>query len=608
MSDAKMPEIPQSVFDQIDARFEKFLFLKSEKHGRRKTYTCTACHETFVAGVNKTMSPADWALFTVKHNDKAECPKCGTVGTVKNIGKLKNLWRLNQRQCVAVFMATSPDDVWIRCVMCDRDYDQMYYRGRTSVTETNRYHLTPGDATHQIISEYHGEWVPETLKSPFQWHHGIYKEIYPFELIRQGPLYIDDTFLKYHGFEHSGLEDRQFIRWLCNYAELPQLEMLAKLGHANVARDIVMSSRREYRTLLDFDAKKPWDLFRLTREDYNTWKNEKKGDFQLYKIFRRIKGSGKRDFEVAEEINKGCRGNLKDCYSFVADCRRVKANVREIVRYLRRQQDISGGECWHCPGATIAQIYDTWGDTMRMSERLGCMSSFKPMPKDIKAEHNRLLAIINAAEAKKRRERDAAERKRYEAEQKKLAEKYKDVAEIYAKIRQRYEWKNEKYAIRVPEGYLDLIDEGNELHHCITRAGDRYIDRIKRHESYLFFLRKTERPDKPFYTIEAEPCGTVRQVRTKWDEQGPDIDDIRAFLAEWQKQIAARMKDEDKEKAAESRAARQKELAELRETKTKIRTGTLQGQLLADVLEADLMEVCFELDDKETEKKERIVA
>ena len=44
--------------------------------------------------------------------------------------------------------------------------------------------------------------------------------------------------------------------------------------------------------------------------------------------------------------------------------------------------------------------------------------------------------------------------------------------------------------------------------HCIANS-DVYWERMERRESYLLFLRKTAEPDTPYYTVEAEPGGTV---------------------------------------------------------------------------------------------------
>lgn len=55
--------------------------------------------------------------------------------------------------------------------------------------------------------------------------------------------------------------------------------------------------------------------------------------------------------------------------------------------------------------------------------------------------------------------------------------------------------------------------------------------------------------------------------------------------------IQKRLTEEDRELAGISRGLRMEEFRELREEKKKVWHGKLAGKLLADVLEADLMEV-----------------
>lgn len=104
------------------------------------------------------------------------------------------------------------------------------------------------------------------------------------------------------------------------------------------------------------------------------------------------------------------------------------------------------------------------------------------------------------------------------------------------------------------------------------------------------FLRRTAEKDKPYYTLEVEPNGTVRQKRTEFDRQNPDIEDAKTFLRKWQKIISKRLSSEDIKLASKSKKLRNEEFEELERTKARIRNGTLQGHLLVTVLREDLME------------------
>ena len=156
----------------------------------------------------------------------------------------------------------------------------------------------------------------------------------------------------------------------------------------------------------------------------------------------------------------------------------------------------------------------------------------------------------------------------------------------------------------MPSGIEDIIYEGYTLSHCTFRT-ERYYGRILSRESYILFLRRNEDPEIPWYTLEVEPSGVVRQKRTFGDDQDSSIDEINKFLREWQKVVQSRLTAADKRLGAKSREERLRGFDELRKNKTIVRTGYLTGKLLADVLEADLLDISFEAEG-EAKTKEKV--
>ena len=144
------------------------------------------------------------------------------------------------------------------------------------------------------------------------------------------------------------------------------------------------------------------------------------------------------------------------------------------------------------------------------------------------------------------------------------------------------------YAIVTPKSIKDIILEGKILNHCVHTV-DYYYDRISQQTSYLLFLRKAESKDMPWYTLEVEPGGNIRQKRTTGDCQREDLQEAMPFLKKWQKVIQKRLSKEEKELAKKSEQARLKEYEKLRKDGNLIRRGKLAGKLLADVLEEDFM-------------------
>jgi len=161
-----------------------------------------------------------------------------------------------------------------------------------------------------------------------------------------------------------------------------------------------------------------------------------------------------------------------------------------------------------------------------------------------------------------------------------MRQKFPGAEEVLADIREKYEYSNAEYIIIVPQSLMDIVTEGQALHHC-AGATDRYFDRIMQRETYICFLRKAADPDLPYYTIEVEPGGTIRQHRGYLDEE-PEIEQIKPFLREWQKELKKRLSSKDHEYAQISAVKRQLNIEEL---KAKNNERVLRG-LMEDFMEA----------------------
>lgn len=151
-------------------------------------------------------------------------------------------------------------------------------------------------------------------------------------------------------------------------------------------------------------------------------------------------------------------------------------------------------------------------------------------------------------------------------------------------------WYTPMLRIPVWQYRIFILQESKFLDHCIQR-GTRYFERISVRESYIFFLRKKSDPNTPWYTLEVEPGGTVRQKRSYSNDQYADLEDAKPFIEEWQQVVQGRMTASEISFAKQSKEIRAQEFAELKENGNIIRTGANAGKLLVDELMHDLMEV-----------------
>ena len=242
----------------------------------------------------------------------------------------------------------------------------------------------------------------------------------------------------------------------------------------------------------------------------------------------------------------------------------------QVCNYLRRQMRELRMEC--------DQVLTTWDDYLAMASRLKLNMDSPAVyrVKNVKKRHDELLKFFH---------HDAGMAVRAGN----VLKKYPHIEEIFEEIRPKYEYADPQYAILVPNRIEEIMTEGMVLSHCVGNV-ERYWERIERRESYVLFLRRTEEVDKPYYTLEVEPNGTIRQKRTLGDNQLEDIKDASGFLRKWQKSIAKRLTAGDLALAKVSKILRMKEFEELRENQVTIPTGKLAGTPLLTVLQADLME------------------
>lgn len=578
-----IPEIPKETVEMLGRYLPQYLFFETIKRGVRK-YTCTACGESFLEGtkiIHRTMTERDYALQSAAHKSYANCPICGHNSEVIN-AKIKAPTRYNQCEAYAVFLPASHDEVWIRCIWLRRLFDDKGYGRAYISSEPMRYHLIPGSAEMYERNYYtQGYSHTKTVREAFLWVNGYFNEKYDY-CTHWEPLgginNADGTFLKYNSFNnYEGVRGYNFpfIKYLCWYARHPQIEMLAKMGQHDPIDEMIFRNTANVR-ILDWNAKTPWGLYRLTKSEYKIFEEKYRCSLALLKIYRKIKGKGERDFALAEKMRKIFNhwGYGKRQQTFFSTVKELGITAEDFIKYLEKCTKATK-DARH----TINTTFDTYLDYISMAKASG--NKYDPMPRNLRTAHDRLVAKRNAIAAEKRKEM-------LKAQATQLNDKYPLVKEVCEKIKSTYEYIGQEYSVIVPRGIDDIILEGEMLQHCVGTS-ERYYERIERHETYILFLRKNEFPDSSWYTLEAEPDGTVRQKRTVGDAQNEDIEEAMRFLAEWQGVISKRINAEARERARESRRRRKEEYAELRRIGARINRGDLAGRLLADVLGEDLM-------------------
>lgn len=227
----------------------------------------------------------------------------------------------------------------------------------------------------------------------------------------------------------------------------------------------------------------------------------------------------------------------------------------QVMNYLIRQKKEQ------YKNRSYKEIIEQWADYLSMAKvaKKDMTSDLVYKPRQLKRRHNELVAYKQKAKILEEANRSDERREEFA---RKMAADFPNAEANLAKAKEKYSYRNEDYMIIVPERLIDIANEGAALHHC-AGATNRYYERIESRETYIVFLRRVSEPEIPYYTVEIEPNGTVRQHRSYMDEE-PGIEEIRPFLREWQKEVKKRIKQEDMDLQKISERKREENLQDLR--------------------------------------------
>jgi hypothetical protein len=163
-------------------------------------------------------------------------------------------------------------------------------------------------------------------------------------------------------------------------------------------------------------------------------------------------------------------------------CRKFDFTVHKVCEYMER---VRVSQC--------VQPYtamNEWADYLKACDVIGSDLTDKRVkyPSALRTEHDKVMY-----------KKKIIENQDYE-------EKFQSVVKEYG---EKYSYKSGKFLITYPKTLNDLFEEGRELNHCVGSYGDS----IKDGDSIVLFIRKTDTPDKPYYTMEVNPVyNAVTQV------------------------------------------------------------------------------------------------
>ena len=450
---------------------------------------------------------AEFSCDQIYNRAHVECPNCG----ISTNGEAK-LVIGGATEEVGVISMLNEKTVLIQAGRLDCDYDDNFeptYKQRESYRVI--IELNPGKDpnVHFLVNEGYGDkvlWLKKKNYASSKFHYSI----------RQLEVVGELDALKYTGlrefidykidksiYSHSvPLPDIiHYIRYQSMY---PIIEQLCKRGFVDTLEDEIHHRFDSGKSMsIDLSQKKVSDAVGLPERlikvylkgsDYHSRLEKFKA---LYRLDPNV-----REEDIAWLELYGVEANQ------VADV--LHESQMSIMRLCEYLEHVRINQCFEPKDA----ITD-WRDYLHAAKTIevDLTDNKARYPSSLKREHDRAVA-------KQKLVLDAKKDEFFQVE-----------TERYGKL---YSYKTDEYMIIPPKDMKDLFEEGRKLNHCVGS----YSDRIVEGKTCIMFIRKTEEPDKPYFTIEINQGNSyVVQLRANSNRciNHSTEKELVKFLKEWSK-------------------------------------------------------------------------
>lgn len=509
--------------------FGKLHYLYYKKHGSWVQIACSKCGGVTDARWKSGISYESQFQRMVKEPKEGKygkCPMCGTLGEYKCQGKVKGTYR--KQAYYFLGQRYKENGIVLRYIEVEKRWELELTAGEKgtemqgaceelSGIEIARAYLKPGEKVqidYQKHSWYEGKdyWDDCNLAGLSNIAIGEGK-ILP-ETYRE----MQDTAFRYSGLEEYADKGGKVnpIDYLERYQQIPQLEILSKMGLTEIVRRI---TRGECGVIEDQNAKRLDDFLGIQRE--RTDQLIRTGGNG--KLLDAMKTEKRLDQHWTEkQVEQMAETGLR------TDSAGIALRYMTVQKMLNRIAKYAGCEYGTKCSTAINEIRRTaitYTDYLRMREERGydLHNSVYQQPRELQTAHDQMVAEINQEKVEKRL--------------KEVEEKYPEIREQYRKLRKEFFYEDDTYLIRPARSAEEIVTEGRILHHCV--GGNNYLTKHNEGTSYILMLRFQEEPETPYITVEISAAGkNILQWYGAYDKK-PDKNHMR----EWLKEYLRKLKD-----------------------------------------------------------------
>lgn len=475
-------------------RHSRYIF--THRRGKQQYGWCTHCSREF-----KTSG--------LGHNTKDVCPECQSLCTVKASG-------LGRKTMVdgAYFVyyeksVRDPKVIVARGIYAVRDYSEDYHNVKTLYLERSRYVFQMGSSL--MLERYgyysmaktmeHGEYNRRKSVYSLSGQYDVHQNTvtyYSRESIKEA---VRDTPFSWSGWESYNSDE--MVKFFDLYSRYPCVEYLTKFGFGDLV-EAKLTGGNTY-SAINWRGKTLFKVLRLTKKELNEVKTSGKSVDPLFLRLLQISRKEHSDLSIAElsAIQKGYGYYFQELQKFLKYATLKKINVFINKQFKDKNTYTNDLNKKSKHYGNYHQVLITWKDYIAdcITLEMDLKEDQVLFPRDLYTAHQNTIKQIKVKE-------DETLRKGIRAR---------------VKLLEKYRFEDSGLLIRPAQDAKELIEEGKALCHCVGTYAKNYASG----KTNIFFVRKIDEPEKPYYTVEVIN-NQIRQCRGK-NNCSPD-DDVKAFI------------------------------------------------------------------------------
>jgi len=375
----------------------------------------------------------------ITHNKRGICPSCRKRITYKAAGRQPHI---EDSIKVVRFQKTNFGIAAIESLVVKKSFAE----NKESVRIADRF-IWFIEENYKLFNELAEESSEETYWYDTGTMNTGKARIYPKNLKQ----IIKGTWLSHSGIDVVASwkgKQEQYEMIIENYMQNPQLELVIKANMRKLTRQLWSYDRflnkgtklNEVLGLTKANMRKARD-YDLGRDEIRVLRNDPDGKLS--------------NDEVIALANAGCH---------YLTALRTFTTIKKIANYTQKGHDAG-----------------IWVDYLKMAKDLGYNMKDKAVlfPRKLKDKHDDLAKIMKI-------QGDNIREKKY---QQRIPE-----------LKALYSYETSKYKIIVPESLKVIVEEGQNLHHCVGT----YTEKVAEGETDILFIRKQGEEDASYYTMEVK--------------------------------------------------------------------------------------------------------